>query len=468
MKNRGSKENKDVFSGISVPSRFRSAGIRQGWWDGNGPVVAAVSGGSDSMAMLWLLRFFWKGSIIVVHLEHGFREETAIRDAGFVENICREWGITCKIEHRDVPSLRRRGESLEEAGRRERYHLLRKVAEESGASFIATGHTADDSSETIFFNLIRGTGIRGLRGIPEARDDVVRPVIECFRDELQAFLETKMVRWVTDESNEEVKYFRNRIRHVILPFLERECNPRLKEHLLSLGVDAHDVEKHRENMAVSMSSWCSVYFPLSEKAWRIGLLKMMDRPSLQSLFARTGRDLGLAPLSRVKTASLLSLIDRGMAPWRFQWEKNVEICGSKKMLAIVDQVVFSGESEKEMVFPLEGESGTFSWGHWDFEWSRKDGASRWCGDMSSLLPFPDEGFLRVSSLESRMPANCDLNRLPWWGLKRWPVVYAGNSEWIPLEGFLPEEGHRDATRHYIMIRVFVSGRTGKGERRNEL
>ncbi|GAB6281012.1 MAG: tRNA lysidine(34) synthetase TilS [Thermovirga sp.] len=468
MGNMDSEENKDTFPGASIFSRFKSAGIRQGWWSGKGPIVAALSGGSDSMAMLWLLRFFWKGSMIAAHLEHGFRKETAIRDAGFVENICREWGISCKVEHRNVPSLKRSGESLEEAGRRERYQFLRKVAKENGALFIATGHTADDSAETIFFNIIRGTGIRGLRGIPEIRNEVIRPIIECYRDELQSFLSARKIPWVTDESNEEVKYFRNRIRHVIFPFLEHEGGPRLKEHLLSLGTNACEVEKYRENLAVSMSSWCTVHFPLAEKAWRLNILRMMDDLSLQSLFARAGRDLGLSSLSRGKTASLLGLINKGFTPWRFQWENAIEICGSKKMAAIINRSCFYDGSDRETILTLEGESGTFSWGYWDFEWSRKDGISSWSGDLASLVPFPVQGFLRVSSLASYMSKSGDLNRIPWWCLKKWPVVHAGNLRWIPLEGFLPEDGYHDKSGRYIRIRAFVTERIMKGAPRNEL
>ncbi len=462
------KENKDAFSEVSVLTRFKASSMRQGWWSGNKPVVAAVSGGSDSMAMLWLLRFFWKGAVVAAHLEHGFRKETAIRDARFVEDICRKWGISCKVEHRDVPSLRRSGESLEEAGRRERYHFLNKVAKETGARFIATGHTADDSAETIFFNIIRGTGVRGLRGIPETRNEVIRPVIECFRSELQLFLDLHMVPWVTDESNEEVKYFRNRIRHVIFPFLEMEGNPRLREHLLSLGADARDVEQSMETLSGSMSSWCGVDFPLAEKAWRIDILRKMERPSLQALFAMEGRDLGLSSLSRVKTAALLGLIRQGVTPWRFQWENNIEICGSKKMAAIVDWDILSDGSEKKKTFPLEGESGAFRWSCWGFEWIRKDSISRWSGDMASLVPFPDRGFLEISSFDSCTPKIGDLNRVPWWCLKKWPVVHAGNTRWSPLEGFLPEDGYCDGPGRYLRIRTFLTKEIRKGESRNGL
>lgn len=458
----------DGFSGISVLNRFKSAGIRQGWWNRGGPLVAAVSGGSDSMAMLWLLHFFWKGSVVAAHLEHGFRKETAIRDALFVEEICREWSIPCKVEHRNVPSLRMSGESLEEAGRRERYQFLNEVAKEAGAMFIATGHTADDSAETIFYNIIRGTGLRGLRGIPEIRNDVIRPVIGCFRDELQHFLVVRKVSWVTDETNEEVKYFRNRIRNVIFPFLEHEGNPRLSEHLLSLGADARDVEQHREKLSGSMSSWCGVHFPFAEKAWRLGILRMMDRISLQGIFARAGRDLELSSLSRVKTDSLLRLITNGVIPWRFQWENNIEIFGSKKMVAIVNLTSLYDGAERKTVFKLEGESGTFSWGYWNFQWSLKNEKSRRSGDMAFLVPFPDRGCLEISSMSSCTSKSGDLDRVPWWCLKEWPVIHAGNTMWSPLEGFLSEEGYCDEPGWYLRIRTFFKNEIRKGESRNGL
>lgn len=468
MENKRPKDRKIIFSDESVLSRFKSSGIDQGWWKGDGVVVAAVSGGSDSMAMLWLLRFFWKGPIVAAHLEHGFRKESSIRDAQFVEDICRDWDVPCKVEHRNVPSLRRIGESLEEAGRRERYQFFNEVAREEGARFIATGHTADDSAETIFFNIIRGTGIRGLRGIPKIRNEVIRPIIECRREELQHFLKARSVPWVTDESNEEVKYFRNKIRHLIFPFLERNANPRLRDHLLSLGADAVNIEKYMESISISMSSWSDVSFPLAEKAWRIEILRMMDSISLQGLFARAGRDLGFSPLSRVKTISLLKLITSGTVPWRFQWERNIEICSSKKMVAIVNRDIFYDVTEEEMVIPIKGKSGTFSWRCWDFEWIIKDGILPWSGDMVSLIKFPRSGLLRVSNLPLCSPNKIKLNRVPWWCLKEWPVVQNGNSKWMPLEGFLPESGNGDEPGQFLRIRASFRKRSGKGDLRNGL
>ncbi len=414
---------------------FKSAGIRQGWWKGSGPIVAAVSGGSDSMAMLWLLRFFWKGNIIVAHLEHGFRDKTALRDAEFVEKISREWDLECFIEHRNVPSLKKVGETLEEAGRRERYQFLRKVAGETGARFIATGHNADDAAETMFFNTLRGTGIRGLRGIPEVRGEVIRPIIDCFRDELQSLLAERSVPWVTDESNEDVRYFRNRIRHIIFPFLEKEGNPRLREHLAALGAEMSCLEVKREIHARSMSSWLAMEFPLAVKAWRLEPLRMLDALSLQSLFAYEGRALGLAPLSRSKTASLLGLISGGVTPWRFQWENSLEICGSRGMAALVDRCLFSDDAPPDLEIPLNGEYGSFSWGQWNFEWKLEEGPCSGSGDSLCLVQFPDDGQLKVTSLESARGYKEIYQMVPWWGRRRWPALNIGKNFWVPLGGF---------------------------------
>ncbi|MDO9509143.1 MAG: tRNA lysidine(34) synthetase TilS [Thermovirgaceae bacterium] len=467
MENRDRGKKTGNSSRESVLFRFRSAGIRQGWWNESGPVVAAVSGGSDSMAMLWLLCFFWEGRVVAAHLEHGFRQETALRDAAFVENISREWGIECFVEHRNVPSLKKAGETLEEAGRRERYQFLRKVAEETGSNFIATGHNADDAAETVFFNILRGTGIRGLRGIPEVRGEVIRPIIGCFRDELQSFLNERSVSWVTDESNADVKYFRNRIRHVIFPFLEREGNCGLSEHLLSLAADASNLENCREDQGRSMASWSGMDFPLAERAWRLEVLRMMDELSLQSLFAHAGRDLGLAPLSRVKTSSLTGLIRGGVTPWRFQWENNMEICGSKGMAALVGRDVFSEGAPEDLDLLLDGEEGSFSWGPWGFEWCLEEGNGFWSGDFACQVPFPENGSIIVTNLEADSQGRAACRRVPWWSRKKWPVLHSGKTLWVPLQGFSAKMEHLAPGERSLRLRAFVSDRIMKGELRHE-
>ena len=191
-------------------------------------VVCAVSGGADSMCLLHLV---WSQGcdVTAAHFEHGIRGEESLRDAKFVEDWCVEHGIPVIIEHGDVPAYAEEsGKSLEEAARELRYEFLSRTAEKIGADHILTAHTRDDNAETMLFNLIRGSGTMGLRGIPRSRGLILRPLLQVSRAEIEAYLEDNQVPHVEDSSNQSDAYTRNLIRHRIMPLL-REINPRFPE-----------------------------------------------------------------------------------------------------------------------------------------------------------------------------------------------------------------------------------------------
>ena len=147
-------------------------------------LLVAVSGGADSMAllhMLWQLREPLALQLCVAHLNHQMRP-SATEDARFVETTARHLGIRCICDTRDVPTYQRQHKlSPEDAARRLRYAFLRATATQLGADRIAVGHTADDQAETVLLHLLRGSGLRGLCGIPPVRGPIVRPLIHVSR-----------------------------------------------------------------------------------------------------------------------------------------------------------------------------------------------------------------------------------------------------------------------------------------------
>ena len=196
-------------------------------------VLCALSGGADSMYLLCRLlegreRYGWR--VCAAHLNHGLRE-TAGRDEKFVRDWCGRRGVPLAVGLEDVAGYaRREGLSLEEAGRTLRYRFLGQAALEAGCPLIATGHHAGDSAETVLMNLIRGCGLKGLAGIPERRDNIVRPMLEVSRGEIEAYLKEHGVPHVEDETNDDVNYTRNKVRHQLLPLLE-ELNPQAAAHI---------------------------------------------------------------------------------------------------------------------------------------------------------------------------------------------------------------------------------------------
>lgn len=215
-------------------------------------VVAAVSGGADSVAMLRLLLETLPGRIVVAHLNHGLRGAESDADEDFVRGLAarvrREYRnrLTLRAERREITTSRRR-EGPEGTARRVRYEWLASVAEGEGIGFIATGHNADDQAETILHNIIRGTSIRGLAGIGQTRALVpgiilVRPILDVTRCEILEYLRGLGQDYREDSSNVDLRFTRNRIRHEILPMLEQRFNPRVKEALCRLAAAANTFE----------------------------------------------------------------------------------------------------------------------------------------------------------------------------------------------------------------------------------
>lgn len=185
-----------------------------------GTMLVAVSGGRDSVCLLHYLATMPRDfSVAAAHLDHGQRP-TAGRDVAFVRQLCRELDVPLTVERADVPALaRQRGVGLEEAGRMARYDFFRRTADGLGAQRIATAHHAADQAETVLLNLVRGTGMQGLAGIPPVRGRIVRPLLETSRDDIETYLKTHGLSHVEDETNRDTSLGRNRLRREVMPGL---------------------------------------------------------------------------------------------------------------------------------------------------------------------------------------------------------------------------------------------------------
>ena len=181
-------------------------------------VTAALSGGADSVCLLLILLKIKNNldfKLDAFHVNHMIRGREADRDEEFCRSLCKKYGVEFHCAHADVPSYAKKsGKSLEEAARDIRYRLLLEHAE-SGK--LATAHTASDNAETIIFNMARGSGIKGLCGIPPVRDNIIRPLIYETRADVENFLKEQNQGYVTDSTNLSDDYSRNRIRHRIIP-----------------------------------------------------------------------------------------------------------------------------------------------------------------------------------------------------------------------------------------------------------
>lgn len=193
-------------------------------------VICAVSGGRDSMALLWglyLLKDKWNFTLSAAHFNHHLRGEESDRDEQFVREFCGRYEIRLYIGSAQVV----KGEKgLEAAAREARYAFFRTLPGK-----IATAHTANDNAETVLLHLVRGTGLKGLGAIAPVGENLIRPMLSITRSQLESFLEEYHIPYIDDSSNGSDQFLRNRIRHNVMPLLAEE-NPRLWENLSRMAL----------------------------------------------------------------------------------------------------------------------------------------------------------------------------------------------------------------------------------------
>lgn len=201
-------------------------------------VIVGVSGGADSCALLHILcalKDEMSLKITAAHVNHGIRGEEADRDEEFVKAFCKRLGVKLEILHADIPALAREtGQGLEECGRSVRYEFFESIDPDA---LIATAHNLNDCCETLIFNLTRGTSVKGLSSIPPVRGRVIRPLIECSRAEIERYCRDNNIDYVTDSTNADDNYSRNRIRLNVIPELKM-INPSFESAAARLMMSA--------------------------------------------------------------------------------------------------------------------------------------------------------------------------------------------------------------------------------------
>jgi len=206
-------------------------------------VVAAVSGGADSTALLyalWFLRDRLSFRLSAAHLHHGLRGKDADRDAEFVEQLCARLRIPLRLECVVPGTLERRGESIEMAARKARHDFFQRTLLEFQADVVALAHHRDDQAETVLMRILSGSGIDGLGGIdyvsePKPGLKVIRPMLDVSRKQIEQFLRTHRRLWREDQSNQSREFMRNRIRNMILPRMEKEGFPGVAQSLVKIA-----------------------------------------------------------------------------------------------------------------------------------------------------------------------------------------------------------------------------------------
>lgn len=221
-------------------------------------IIVAFSGGADSIALLYFLNLIkekYNIKLLAAHVNHGIRGQEADRDEEFVKEFCKKIDVDIKVLHCDVPKLAREsGESEEQCGRRIRYEFFNSIDKDA---IVATAHTLSDNVETILFNLSRGTALKGLCGIPPVRDNIIRPLIECTREDIENYCFKNELSFVTDSTNNETEYSRNKIRHKVIPKL-KEINPNLEKSILRCCASINNDDDFLEGQTIKIINQSSL------------------------------------------------------------------------------------------------------------------------------------------------------------------------------------------------------------------
>lgn len=293
-------------------------------------VVAGFSGGADSVALLYFLHTHpWGFKVKAAHLNHNLRDGESLRDQQFAEAFCKKYGIEFLLKSVDIKLKAEAGKkSVEECAREERYMFFKEAA--CTSAVIATAHTLSDSAETAVFNMIRGTGLKGICGIPPVRDNIIRPLIECTRGDIEDYCRDNGLDYVTDSTNLTDDYTRNKIRHNIIPHV-LEINPGFYASFLKTAEILGMEEDY-----------------LTKKA----------RDAMSSIKEERGYDRGkfLKLDSAIKNRVVIELLkDSGLNYFGERIESIIEIIGSAGVIQLSAGYFLSARGERFEIIPRKEE-----------------------------------------------------------------------------------------------------------------
>ena len=328
-------QNKIPFelSDYILKKYFEDTGKRQGWLNENNRVaVLAVSGGGDSVALLWLFQKFYKGKIFVVHINHGIRGQESDEDEIFTANLAESFGVEFISKKINVPEQKLKGESIEAAARRLRREAICETMNKiDSKSSIFLGHNRDDLAETVLFNILRGSGIRGSVGITEKTEykglNFYRPLLGLRREFLREILRVRDISWREDSTNEDENYTRNFIRKNLLPLINNKINSSAVEHLANFGEDMRKFRTLEDERGRELLESCkeseNPNLILNRK-----ILQALKNDERILIIREAGRILELKTLSRGRHEELSNLIAKD-SKFIFQWQDNMIIKSGK-------------------------------------------------------------------------------------------------------------------------------------------
>ena len=296
-------------------------------------VIAAVSGGADSVALLYVLYSLKDElgfSLAACHVNHNLRGEESDSDERFVRRMCRFLDIPLYTASIKVNDLRQKHDSLEECARRLRYEFFESI---SKGRLIATAHTASDNCETILINMVRGTALSGICGIPAKRDNIIRPLLYNTREDIELYCSENCLDYVTDSTNLSDDYTRNKIRHKVVPLL-KEINPSLFGAISRLSQSVSDDDRYLDKIASELMEKART----ADNKYDVGILRTADECILRRIVTMIFKDNDIPPNMKA-VENCVGIIRAGQGkinPCQFRF---VQI-RKKKLFVVTDREKF--------------------------------------------------------------------------------------------------------------------------------
>lgn len=327
---------------LKMETRVKQNLVRLGVKQGD-TLGAAVSGGVDSMVLLHILCRIKDAlgvDIAALHMEHGIRGEASREDMHFVQAACEALGVRCITARADVPAIaKEKGLSVETAARQERYAFL--DAQDFG--WIVTAHHMDDNAETVIMNLVRGSGLSGLCGIPERRGKYIRPMLSISRGEIEVYANENSIKYVQDSTNDDTAYTRNYIRKEVLPRLGR-----INEGAAAnIARTAKLIAEDEDALEAAAKGAGAVHIAAQEVHIDIEKLTAQHTAVQRRIVRRAiGKTFGLKDIERVHVEAVLDLAYQGVSARR------VHLPGGLEVKAVYDKLVIGKNRTKRYNEPL--------------------------------------------------------------------------------------------------------------------
>ena len=322
-------------------------------------VLVGVSGGPDSIALLHILKMYslqLSFSMGIAHLNHCLREDSQ-RDENFVFQISKEYKFPCFIEKRDVKKYQQKyGFSLEEAARNVRYNFLNSIALENGYNKIALGHHCDDNAELVLMNLLRGSAYTGLSGIPPVRDNlIIRPLIQISRNEILEYISINGLDFVTDETNFDRRFARNKVRYELIPYL-KNYNPQITPALNRLSHILSRENQWIEKIVNDIFQKCLIYKDQNEIHLSIHGIKENNIAARRRLFRKAIKKIktNLRRISLAHIDAVDELLISGSKNKSLNLPDNVSVIFHEKLVKFIKNKKIHSKANNNLEYIING------------------------------------------------------------------------------------------------------------------